>query len=289
MNKHIQTSLFEEVLTGNSYIEFTKALGLITKNPTPDKFGKALYKWSKSELKKTVNTLCLFSGAGGLDIGFHDAGFNIVECVELEAKFVKSLEANKLSGKYLKNTNIVCQDIREYEPDLDVKIDFIIGGPPCQSFSKAGIRAAGARGTKDSLGVDTDLPQFMDGGQNFTAQSMDYNFETKKGLVVGSKTKQDDGYLHGDTVKSHLNNEYHVKHGKYTTCELDHPHYYFNISKAIVKPNDKIVAGPLMLYVDDLPTPLALPFGFFPNKNKNINNASYPLNSFKNELFQSCL
>ena len=153
MNKHIQTSLFEEVLKGNSYIEFTKALGLTTKNPTPDKFGKALYKWSKSELKKTVNTLCLFSGAGGLDIGFHDAGFNIVECVELEAKFVKSLEANKLSGKYLKNTNIVCQDIREYEPDLDVEIDFIIGGPPCQSFSKAGIRAAGARGTKDSRGT----------------------------------------------------------------------------------------------------------------------------------------
>ncbi|MFT7158432.1 MAG: DNA (cytosine-5)-methyltransferase 1 [Parvicella sp.] len=153
MNKHIQTSLFEEVLTGNSYIEFTKALGLSTKNPTPDKFGKALYKWSKSELKKPVNTLCLFSGAGGLDIGFHDAGFNIVECVELEAKFVKSLEANKLSGKYLKNTSIVCQDIREYEPDLDVEIDFIIGGPPCQSFSKAGIRAAGARGTKDSRGT----------------------------------------------------------------------------------------------------------------------------------------
>lgn len=122
-----------------------------------------------------------------------------------------------------------------------------------------------ARGIKDSLGKETNLPQFIDGGQSFSAQSMDYNFETKKGLVVGSKTKQDDGYLHGDTVKSHLNNEYHVKHGKYTTCDLDHPHYYFNISKAIVKPNDKIVAGPLMLYVDDLPTPLAVPFGFFPN------------------------
>jgi DNA (cytosine-5)-methyltransferase 1 len=153
MNKQIQTSLFDEVLSGNSYAEFANALGLSIKNATPDKFGKALYKWAKSEIKKPINTLCLFSGAGGLDIGFHDSGFNVVECVELEAKFVKSLEANKLSGKYLQNTNIVCQDIREYEPNLDVEIDFIIGGPPCQSFSKAGIRAAGARGTKDSRGT----------------------------------------------------------------------------------------------------------------------------------------
>lgn len=153
MYKPILTSKFEEVLKGNSYIEFANALGLSDKIPTPDKFGKALYEWSKSEIKTPVNTLCLFSGAGGLDIGFHDAGFNIVECVELESKFVKSLEVNKLSGKYLKNTNIICQDIREYEPKLDLKIDFIIGGPPCQSFSKAGIRLAGSRGTKDSRGT----------------------------------------------------------------------------------------------------------------------------------------
>lgn len=153
MNKPIQTSLFEEAPIGNSYSEFAEALGISTKTPSPDEFGKALYKWSKSELSEPINTLCLFSGAGGLDIGFHDAGFNVVECVELEPKFVKSLEANKRAGRYLENTNIVCQDIREYEPDFDFDIDFIIGGPPCQSFSKAGIRAAGARGTKDSRGT----------------------------------------------------------------------------------------------------------------------------------------
>lgn len=149
----MQISLFEEVMTGNNYSELTSAFGVASVNPTPDEFGKNLYKWAKSNQIKQINTLCLFSGAGGLDIGFHDAGFNIVECVELEPKFVKSLEANKRKGSYLENTNIVCQDIREYEPSFDVEIDFIIGGPPCQSFSKAGIRAAGARGTKDSRGT----------------------------------------------------------------------------------------------------------------------------------------
>lgn len=153
MIKGIQTTLFEEIENGNSYSDLLSGLNISKTEGSPDAFGRELYKWSSNSIKKPINTLCLFSGAGGLDIGFHDAGFNVVECVELEAKFVKSLEANKAKGKYLTNTNIVCQDIREYEPNFDKQIDFIIGGPPCQSFSKAGIRAAGARGTKDSRGT----------------------------------------------------------------------------------------------------------------------------------------
>lgn len=153
MNKAIQTTLFEEIENGNSYSEILSALGITAEMPPPDLFGRELFKWASQAMSKPIKTLCLFSGAGGLDIGFHDAGFNILECVELEPKFVKSLEANKAKGKYLTDTNIVCQDIREYEPNFDEKIDFIIGGPPCQSFSKAGIRAAGARGTKDSRGT----------------------------------------------------------------------------------------------------------------------------------------
>lgn len=153
MIKGIQTTLFEEIENGNSYSDLLSGLNISKTEGSPDVFGRELYKWSSNSIKKPINTLCLFSGAGGLDIGFHDAGFNIVECVELEAKFVKSLETNKAKGKYFTNTNIVCQDIREYEPNFDKQIDFIIGGPPCQSFSKAGIRAAGARGTKDSRGT----------------------------------------------------------------------------------------------------------------------------------------
>lgn len=153
MNRGIQTTLFEEIKNGNGYSDILSGLGISEIEGSPDTFGKKLYKWASDSIKKQINTLCLFSGAGGLDIGFHDAGFNIVECVELESKFVKTLELNKTKGKYLSNTNIICQDIREYNPSFDNQIDFIIGGPPCQSFSKAGIRAAGAKGTKDSRGT----------------------------------------------------------------------------------------------------------------------------------------
>ena len=152
MIKKSQMSLFEEINNGNCYSDIISSLNICEDEDSPDSFGRELYKWAKNSIDKKINTLCLFSGAGGLDIGFHDVGFNIVECVELEPKFVKSLEVNKTKGKYLENTNIVCKDIREYYPNFSKNIDFIIGGPPCQSFSKAGIRAAGARGTKDSRG-----------------------------------------------------------------------------------------------------------------------------------------
>ena len=125
MIKGIQTTLFEKVDNGNSYSDLLSGLNITKTKGSPDEFGRELYKWSSRSIKKPINTLCLFSGAGGLDIGFHDAGFNIIECVELEAKFVKTLEANKKKGKYLTNTNIVCQDIREYEPNFDDQIDFI--------------------------------------------------------------------------------------------------------------------------------------------------------------------
>lgn len=101
--------------------------------------------------KKPI-TLSLFSGAGGLDIGFHNAGFDIKACVEFEQVFCDTLVAN--NEKYFSDCKVLCRDIRELNPDeigLD-KIDFIIGGPPCQSFSAMGRRVGGAEGFRDKRG-----------------------------------------------------------------------------------------------------------------------------------------
>jgi len=156
-NSHMsfwQADLFNEPLEGNDYEAICKNItNNKTSNLSPDDFGKAIYRWASNQMDRPVTALCLFSGAGGLDIGFHDAGFDIVECVELENQFVKTLERNKHDGRYFKNTNIICDDIRNYTPKKSLKVDFIIGGPPCQSFSKAGVRAAGAKGTNDSRGT----------------------------------------------------------------------------------------------------------------------------------------
>lgn len=103
--------------------------------------------------KKSIRTLSLFTGAGGLDIGFHQAGFAIIACVEIEPIFCQTLELNK--NRYLSSTcKIINEDIRYLVPSsiTSEKIDFIIGGPPCQSFSAAGRRAGGIVGIGDERG-----------------------------------------------------------------------------------------------------------------------------------------
>lgn len=119
----------------------------------PDLFGTAISKYLKDNNIPTIRTLSLFSGAGGLDIGFHDVGFDIIESVEIENKFCQTLELNSGEGKRFEHSKVNCIDIREFSAEHLGKIDFIIGGPPCQTFSAAGRRANGVLGTTDARGV----------------------------------------------------------------------------------------------------------------------------------------
>jgi DNA (cytosine-5)-methyltransferase 1 len=119
----------------------------------PDQFGLSLRRWLAEKGHSPIRTLSLFSGGGGLDIAFHDAGFDIVQMIEIEAKYVQTLESNSIPGKWLENSEPICIDIREFFPSPDLAIDFIIGGPPCQSFSAAGRRASGVAGISDSRGT----------------------------------------------------------------------------------------------------------------------------------------
>lgn len=119
----------------------------------PDIFGKNLYNWATSALSKPIKTLSLFSGGGGLDIGFHDAGFSILNMVEVDERFVETLKANCGNSKYFNHSRATCIDIRDFTPIKDLDIDFMIGGPPCQTFSAAGRRAAGVQGTDDERGM----------------------------------------------------------------------------------------------------------------------------------------
>ncbi len=123
-----------------------------------------------------------------------------------------------------------------------------------------------AKGIVDSTGKRIGDPKFSDGAQEFSSRGMSYNFETKKGKINEVITKEGDGILHGEQVKRDSSNNFFVRHGKYTTCDLEKPHFYISATKVHVIPNDKIVTGPAYLVIADVPTPLMLPFGFFPNK-----------------------
>ncbi|MCD8162045.1 MAG: DNA cytosine methyltransferase [Synergistaceae bacterium] len=138
----------------SSFSEICEFLGIEGNAPAwPDAFGKRISQYLSENNITPIKTLSLFSGAGGLDIGFSDVGFDIVESVEIESKFCDTLILNSGEGKQFKDTRVNCIDIRNYTAQDIGKIDFIIGGPPCQTFSAAGRRANGVLGTTDSRGV----------------------------------------------------------------------------------------------------------------------------------------
>ncbi len=123
-----------------------------------------------------------------------------------------------------------------------------------------------ATGLPDSTGKITGLPVFTEGDETFKANTIKYNFDSKKGIIQSVNTEDDQGFLHGNKVKKEDDNSVNIKKGYFTTCNLpDHPHFEFRFDKARVIPNEKIVTGPVYLEIEGVPTPIALPFGFFPN------------------------
>lgn len=123
-----------------------------------------------------------------------------------------------------------------------------------------------AEGTTDSLGAPVGQPIFKQDGDEYKSKTITYNLKTEKGYIKGLYTQQDEGYLHSQTTKKSPDNSINLNKGKYTTCELEHPHFYIFITKGKVIPDKAIVAGPSFLVIEDIPLyPLCLPFGYFPN------------------------
>ena len=123
-----------------------------------------------------------------------------------------------------------------------------------------------AAGRIDSSGKIIEKPELTQGEQKTEADTIIYNFKTRRGLMKYIQTVQGEGYITAAVAKKDSNDIYYIKNGKYTTCDADHPHFYINMTKMKVIPDDKIVTGPAYLVLADVPTPLAVPFGFFPNK-----------------------
>ncbi|MEN9609582.1 MAG: hypothetical protein RLZZ628_396 [Bacteroidota bacterium] len=136
----------------------------------------------------------------------------------------------------------------------------------------------------DTAGKVKGVPHFKDGAQDFTAQKMRYNFRTKKGMVYDVTTTQSNVYIHGgkskfvggatDTTlaKGDTTKPTDIAYSAdaiFTSCNAKNPHFGIQSAKQKIIPNKLIVVGPSNLMIGGIPTPLWLPFGFYPiTKNK---------------------
>ncbi len=124
----------------------------------------------------------------------------------------------------------------------------------------------------DSTGLQTGIPQFKETDQSFKAKKITYNFKTRKGLIEEVVTHEDDLYIHGNQTKfiSKQGNEnlgddiIYNKHALITTCDADIPHFGIASTRQKIIPNKLVVVGPSHIQIKGIPTPIWLPFGFFP-------------------------
>jgi hypothetical protein len=135
-----------------------------------------------------------------------------------------------------------------------------------------------ARGVADSSGVLTGKPKFTQDEEEYDATELKYNFESQKAWVTDVITKQEENaLLHSSISKRFPDGTLNIKDGKFTTCDADHPHFYFAITKGKMVPEKSTVAGPAYLVVEDIPLYfIGLPFGYFPQKRQKTSGLVMP-------------
>lgn len=147
-------------------------------------------------------------------------------------------------------------EAKVYYENIELAADNIIYG--------FGNQTVMAYGSQDSLDHTFGKPLFSEGDHDIMADTIRYNFETKIGLIKEVRTNEDESYIQAKVSKRHADGEIHNKGGIFTTCDHPNPHYHFKMSKMIVRPGDKIIAGPAYMKVWKIPLPLGIPFGLFP-------------------------
>lgn len=126
-----------------------------------------------------------------------------------------------------------------------------------------------ARGRKNiATGEMEGLPEMSEGGQTYKMDELFYNFDTKKARITNMVTRESEGILQGKKIKMLPDKSINMTGGVYTVCDLEHPHYYLELSmaKVITQPSQKTVFGPARPVFADVPLPIGLPFGFVPRK-----------------------
>lgn len=204
-----------------------------------------------------------------------------------------SIKKDSIKNDSLKKTKPMFKDIIKYEAqdsiinNLEEKTVLLYGKAKIKYLStelsaayiKLSIKdeTAEASGIQDSTGKFIDKPIFKDGSQTFECKELKYNYRSGKGIVKEIITEDNGGFVQGEKTKKIDSSIYCVENGWYTTCDHhDHPHFYIKMNKAKMIKDEKIISSFSYLVIEDVPTPLFIPFGFFPISKKGSSGIIIP-------------
>ena len=130
---------------------------------------------------------------------------------------------------------------------------------------------------KDSIGEYSQFPIFKQGQDEVRPDSLRYNMNSKKAIIFNSRTEESGLNIISDKTKKENDSVYYMDRAKFTTSKnIDDPEYYFLLRKAKVIPGKKIITGPTNMYIANVPTPIGLPFAYFPISNKRSYGIIFP-------------
>ncbi|MBS7254828.1 putative LPS assembly protein LptD [Flavobacterium branchiicola] len=131
---------------------------------------------------------------------------------------------------------------------------------------------------KDSAGVLVQYPNFKQGASEVQPDSIRFNFKTKKALIYNSRTEQGEFKIKAAVTKKENDSVYFLRGARFTTSkDVDNPEYYFQTNRVKFVPGKKVVTGLTNMVIADVPTPLALPFAYFPmSEEKSVSGIIIP-------------
>ena len=144
-----------------------------------------------------------------------------------------------------------------YYQDIELKAGIIV-----MNYEKDEVYAGRI---KDSTGTYTQLPVFKQGSNVVEPDSIRFNTKTQKALIWNSRTDQGEFIVKAEITKKENDSVYFLKKARFTTSkDIENPEYYFQTNKIKLVPKQKVVTGLTNMVIADVPTPIAIPFAFFP-------------------------
>jgi|WetSurMetagenome_2_1015567.scaffolds.fasta_scaffold02074_8 hypothetical protein len=186
-------------------------------------------------------------------------GLRLISAGSLDKQVTYSAEGSKKNDLVNKTATLISKAEVTYGT-TQINADSIVFNMASNTVFAAGIA--------DTAGKVQGTPVFKEGSQEYKCDSLRYNFLTKKAIAYNIVTKQDEGLLRSSITKLLDDGSSNISRSTYSTCDAEHPHFYISLAKAKVYPGKKIISGPGYLVLEDIPLPVALPFGFFPVQTK---------------------
>lgn len=169
-----------------------------------------------------------------------------------------------------KKTITLYNEAELYYKDVELKSGIIV-----LDYDKDEVYAGRIR---DSAGVLTQYPNFKQGASEVQPDSIRFNFKTKKALIYNSRTEQGEFKIKAAVTKKENDSVYFLKGARFTTSkDIDNPEYYFQTNKVKFIPGKKVITGLTNMVIADVPTPIALPFAYFPmSQEKSVSGIIIP-------------